>query len=236
MPEYIQSPIEGTHLFDDFVSNDLVTDNNVGAMKWQITAIANGTTYTYVTAEAHGVLRSTTVVTADGDGSCLHSFADGIILNGGNGHFRTRVRYPNITGNAIAGNNFRIGLDDSVTATSPTVGIWIDANAAVLTLQCDSADHGDVAASAAGVSTLTSGTTMVLGTWHEIDVFWSETNAQGGPLVVKMFVDNELAATVDNCAIDNDEEVELKIAHWQDSGSGDTLDLDIDYFEVFLPR
>ena len=48
-------------------------------------------------------------------------------------------------------------------------------------------------------------------------------------------VDGELAAHVSGCLMDNDEEVELKIAHWN-SGSGDTLELDVDYYELFLPR
>ena len=237
MPEWIpQSPRDGTYIKDDFLTNDAVADATIGELRWEIVTIGNASTYSYLTAQGHGVVRSTTASTADGDGSCLRSFTDGIVIDGKPGFFAARVRYPDVTGNALAGNNFRIGLDDSVTATSPTVGIWIDSDAGVLSLQVDSADGTDKAASVAGVSTLTSGTTMVLDTWHDFLVTWEGENSNGGPDTVKLFVDGELAATVKGSDLDNDEEVELKIAHWQDSGSGADLELDVDYFEVWLPR
>lgn len=232
-------PYQGTHIVDDFVAtNDEVADNTVGDQDWQITAIGNGGTFSYVTASGNGILRHVTAVTADGDGNALHGFTDGLVLKGGHpGYFKARVRYPSITGNVLAGNNFRIGLEDSVTATAPTVGIWVLSDAGVLSLEADSADHGDRAKAAAGVSTLTSGTTMVLGTWHDIEVVWSGTNAQGGPKVVTMYVDGEQAAKITDCQIDDDEEVELKpLVAWQDSGSGDTLEVDVDLVEFFLPR
>ncbi len=233
----LTSPRDGLHVVEDFFSNDAVADATIGQLGWEIVTIGNATVWSFLTAQAHGVARSTTDDTADGDGSALRLFADALILNGGDGGlFAARVRYPDITGNQLAGNNFRIGLDDSVTATSPTVGIWVDSDAGVLSLQVDSGDNGDLATSAAGVSTLTSGTTMVLGTWHDFLVTWEGTNSDGGPKDVHMFVDGELAATVRGCLIDNDEEMECKIAHWQDSGSGDDFELDIDYYELFIPR
>lgn len=237
MPDLIPtSPADGTHIAESFLTNDAVTDAALGQLRWERVTIANASTPSYLTATGHGALRLTTAATADGDGEALRLFTDALVLEGKGGWFRTRVRYPDITGNQLAGNNFRIGLDDSVTATSPTVGIWIDSDAGVLSLQVDSADGGDKADAASGVSTLTSGTTMVLGTWHDIEVHWEGENALGGPENVRMYVDGELAAEVKSTLIDNDEEVEIKIAHWQDSGGAADLELDIDYFEAWLPR
>ena len=226
---------DGLLLQDDFISNDVVTDNNIGQLNWQTTGIGNAGTTAYVLASPYGVLRNTTAGTADGDGDTYHLLPDALVLGSAPGYFRFRCRYPTITGNALAGNNFRIGLDDSVTATSPAVGIWVDSDAGVLSLQCDSADHGDNAAAVAGVPTLTSGTTMVIDTWHNFDVRWHGENAQGGPKNVHLWVDGWLAA-VSVCQIDNDEEVEPKIAHWQDTGGAATLEFDIDYFELFISR
>ncbi len=230
------SPADGTHIVEDFLTNDAVTDAAVGQLRWERETIGNASTPSYVTAETHGVLRLTTAATADGDGEALRSFTDGLVFEGKGGWVRARVRYPDITGNQLAGNNFRIGLDDSVTATSPTVGIWIDSDAGVLTLQVDSADGGDKADTVTGVSTLTSGTTMVLGTWHDFKIEWEGENSLGGPKNVRLYVDGELGAEVTNTLIDNDEEVELKIAHWQDTGGAADLELDIDYYECWLPR
>lgn len=95
---------------------------------------------------------------------------------------------------------------------------------------------GDRQVAVAGVSTLTSGTTMVLDTWHNFKVEWSGENSEGGPAVVRLFIDGELGAEIDNCLIDDDEEFELKIAHWQDTGSTDDLEFDIDYFEFLQNR
>lgn len=235
MPELV-SPADGTHIVEDFFSNDAVADGTLGQLGWELVTIGNASTPSFLTAVKNGVLRLTTAGTADGDGEALRLFEDGVVFDGKGGWFRTRVRYPDITGNQLAGNNFRIGIDDSVTATSPTVGIWIDSDAGVLSLQVDSAAGGDKADAVSGVSTLTSGTTMVLGTWHDIEVVWEGENSLGGPKNVRMWVDGELAAEVFNTLIDNDEEAEIKIAHWQDTGGGATLELDVDYFEAWLPR
>jgi len=237
MPTYTArplSPADGTWVKDDFVSNDSVADAAVGEMRWEWAAIGNGATLTYLTQQPHGVLRSTTDGTADGDGSYLRTFTDGLVLEGFGGGIKTRVRIPAAAGNTLANNNFRIGVDDSVTITDPTVGIWISCAAGVLSVQADSADHGDATGSAAAVSTLTSGTTMVLDTWHTIEVNWTGANGNGGPRYVELIVDNEPAASIFS-VIDNDEEVECKIVHWV-AGTNDTLELDIDYFEFWQNR
>ena len=231
------SPADGLWIKDDFVANDAVTDAAVGELGWELDIIGNASTTAFVVGEtgAIGILRDTTAVTANGDGESYRLFTDGIILET-DGYFRGRARYPSITGNVIADNDFYIGLTDSVTATAPTTGISVFSDAGVLNLRADSADHGDVSVAVTGVSTLTSGTTMVLGTWHRFDVYWTDTNAQGGPKNVKLFVDGELGAETNACVLDNDEDMEPKILHYQNSGAGATLEFDIDYYELFISR
>ncbi len=234
MTTFPNTPLDGTYLKDDFLTNSAVADATVGELGWEITAIANASTPSFV-ASQNGVLRVTTAAVADGDGSAFTLNPDGIVLSGTNQMFRARIRVPNIAGNAIASNEFRIGFGDSVTATDPTVGVWVRSTSGVLTLECASA-NGDISAAAAGVSTLTSGTTVVLGTWHDIAVFMEGTNANGGPDKVKLFVDGELAATVSNFLIGSAETVELGFVHWQTSGVAADLELDLDYIEAWLPR
>ena len=229
------SPLDGFWLKDDFLSNDSVADAVVGELGWEIVLIANASTYVLVTAVAAGeagILRSTTAVTT-GDGSNLRLDEDSFVFGGSGGGFAFKFRYPTITGNALAGNNFRIGLNDSVTVTAPTVGIWIESDAGVLSLEADSADHGDTSVALAGVSTLTSGTTAVIDTWHTARVEWTGANGQGGPRLVEAFIDGEVAGSV-LAVIDDDEEAEPKITHWNDAG--DTLDLDLDFIEFWSWR
>lgn len=232
----MSSPMElmflsGTALFDDFISNDAVTDNAIGQLGWQFTTIGNAATYAYQTAHPNGVLRGTTAATADGDGSALHLFPDGIILKPG---FKVwaRVRYPV----ELASLNFRIGLDDSVTATRPTVGVTLESDAGVLTMRTDSADHGDESLAVARIPSLTGGTTAVVGEWLDIAMIGSgRANAQGGPDAVDFFIDGVHAGTV-KCNIDDDEEVEPKFVFWQDAGTTDAVAIEIDYYGLFLPR
>ena len=78
---------------------------------------------------------------------------------------------------------------------------------------------------------------MVVTTWHDIEVRFDGENANGGPDSAQMYVDGELAAKLDGTiVIDNDEEMELSIVHWQDSGGALAVELDIDYIELFLAR
>jgi len=226
---------EGIHIVDNFIGNDLVTDNNIGQFKWQLTAIANTGTFAYLDpSDRPGGLRHTTDATADGDGDVLQSDTDGINFpaSTGGGGFAFAFRYPDVNSNALAGNNFRIGVDSSVTAAAPTDGISVLGDAGVLTLRSDSADHGDTSQAATSVSTLTSGTTAVLDVVHFVVVQWSGENGQGGPNLVECFVDNEKAASVYS-VIDNDETAELKIAHWQDTGGTADLEFDILFYEYW---
>lgn len=222
----------GTLLFDDFISNDAVTDNAIGQLGWQFTTIGNAATLAYQTAHPNGVLRVTTAATADGDGTAIHLFPDGIVLKPGF-EIKARVRHPV----ELASLNFRVGLDDSVTATRPTVGVTIEGDAGVLTCRTDSADHGDESLAVANALTgLTSGTTLVVGSWAEFIIRGSgRANAQGGPDSVDFWVNKQHVAALP-CHIDDDEEVEPKIAIWQDSGGADAVAFDIDYYSLWLPR
>lgn len=233
-----RSPLEGIHIIENFLGNGTITTNLVGEKMWTITNIANAGTYAYLTTitanDPPGGIRHTTAGTADGDGDALHCLADSILLYGSakGGGFAFRAKYPNIAGNALAGNDFRIGLESSVTAAAPTDGISVFSDAGVITLRSDSADHGDGSQAAASVSTFTSGTTMVLDVWHDFEVIWAGTNGQGGPREVTLYIDGEEAASLYS-EIDNDETVELKITHYQNSGGADTLELDVAFFEYW---
>uniref|UniRef100_A0A6M3XW04 Uncharacterized protein n=1 Tax=viral metagenome TaxID=1070528 RepID=A0A6M3XW04_9ZZZZ len=223
-----QSPLDGVHWVEDFISNDSVADAAIGQQRWELVTIGNASTITNLTATDGGAIHIVTAATATGDGEVLRSFTDGLVINGGAGGFSFRAKLVD----QIASNNFRIGLDDSVTATSPTVGIWVDCDGGVISLQVDSADGGDLSIAASGVSTLTSGTTMVVATWHTFRVEWSGSNSVGGPRFVELFIDGEAAGS-SLCLIDDDEEVEIKIAHWQDSGGALAVELDLDFFEFW---
>jgi hypothetical protein len=100
--------------------------------------------------------------------------------------------------------------------------------------------HEDNVFDAATLGTTTfgvdRGATLVIDTWYTFDVQFSGTNANGGPDTVKLFVDGEFAAQLDNFLLGSTETMELSIVHWQDSGAAATLELDIDYIEYWLPR
>jgi hypothetical protein len=202
--------------------------------RWELVALGNSATLGYVTASPYGVVKSSTAITADGDGACYRLATDGLTLNGKGGGLAFRVKLAD----QIAGNNFRIGLSDSVTTTAPTCGITVECDAGVITLRADSAAHGDTSQAAtqpvAG-RTLTSGTTMVVATFHDFEVNWVGENGQGGPRWVELFVDGLPCASV-FCNLDDDEPMELSILHWQDSGGGLVNELDIDYIEFWQNR
>ena len=226
------SPSDGTYLKDDFLGNSAVADATLGELNWEITVLTAGDTLTYV-ASQNGILR----MTSDGTtahGSAVHTHPDGIVLAGTNQYFRARVRYPSISGNVLLANNFRIGFSASVTATEPTVGVWVDSDAGVLSFDVAST-NGDISQAVGSVSTLTSGTTMVLGTWHDLELRMQGTNANGGPKTIDCYVDGEHAGRIENALLGSAETMELSFVHWDD-GTGDTLELDIDYIEAWLPR
>jgi len=371
---YPNSPLDGTYLKDDFVTDsavglvpievERVTDSfKVGELDWKKVTIGTAPVFSNVAGQ-NGILRITTAGDADGDGTALVLHPDSVTLAGTNQQFRFRVRFPSATGNVLAGNNFRIGLFDSVTATEPTVGVWVDSNSGVVELD-GASTNGDKNTVAAGVSTsaviaaagtltiaepvtttdqftvgsieytlittpvaaydiaiganeaatkvnivaainasgtagteyfagtlinpdvyattfvddacvLTArapghagnslvsaesgnelthesnvfdaatlgtttigvnfGSTMVLGTWYTFDVQFSGVNANGGPDTIKLFVDSDLVAQIDNYLLGSAEVMAPTILHWQDSGGAATLELDVDFVEYWLPR
>jgi len=230
MPDnFSSSPADGTHTFDDFHSNSAVTTGLLGNLDWLMTTIANASVPSFV-ASQNGVMRLTSAG-ATNDGEAIHLMADKVTLGGGDGVIiRARVRMTT----ALAGHNFRIGLDNSVTKTDPTVGIWFESAAGVLTAEVAST-NGDQSVAVTGVSTLTSGTTMVVDTWHDIELRLSGTNANGGPATIDCFVDGEFGCSIKNVLFGSTETVEYKITHW-DTSAGTAQVLDIDYYEVYIPR
>ncbi len=228
------SPLDGTYLKDDFLSNSSVADAAVGELEWEITDITAASTFTFIAGQ-NGIIRSTTSANADGDGGVLHLHPDAIVLAGTNQMVRCRVRLPDVNSNTINENNFRIGFGDGVTASNHSVGVWIDCVDGLLSFDVAST-NGNISVAAANAPTLTSGTTMVLGTWHDLALHMSEVNSNGGPKVIKFFVDGYHAGTILNSKLGATETMELSIVHWNTNSSGEDLELDIDYIEAWLPR
>jgi hypothetical protein len=228
------SAADGTHIKDDFLGNTSVADGALGTVGWEVVVIGNASVLTYV-ASQNGVLRLTTDDTADADGGMISTHPDGIVLAGTNQLFRGRFRYPTITGNVLAANNFHFGFGDGTSVADHAVGVWVHSDAGVLSLE-GASTNGDISQAVAGVPTLTSGTTMVIDTWHDLEVQMEGTNANGGPATLKLFVDGELAATIDRFLLGSTETMEFGLKHWQDKGSGDDFELDVDYIEAWLPR
>lgn len=230
MPDnFSSSPADGTHTFDDFHSNSAVSTGLLGNLDWIETAITGASTPSFI-ASQNGVMR----LTSDGTtahGSAYHLMADKVTLGGGDGVvIRARIRMVT----TLTGNNCRIGLDDSVTATDGAVGVFFVSNAGVLSFDVAST-NGDQTKAVTGVSTLTSGTTMVLATWHDVELRLSGTNANGGPATIDCFVDGEFGGSIKNVLLGSTETMEFKIVQW-DSGAGAAQVLEIDYYEVYIPR
>ena len=204
------SPADGSHVFDDFFANSGVADVTTGTLNWELTTIGAAASTPSFVASQNGVVRFTTGNTGDADGEAFTLHPDGVTLGGTQQEFWFRARFPSVSGNVLAGNNFRIGLSASVTVTEPAVGVWVDSNSGVIELD-GASTNGDKNAAAAGVSTLTSGTTMVLGTWHNFHVIMDGTNTNGGPKRVRLYVDNDLAATFENFLLGSTETLEFSI-------------------------
>lgn len=230
MPAFKEGLRSGsTFLVDNFLSHLAVTTGAIGNLGWNFTTIGNASTYAYQTGE-NGVLRLTTAATANGDGSAMHLFSDSISFVPGI-EFGARIKYPV----ELASGNFRIGLDDSVTATSPVVGIWFDSDAGVLSCQADSA-NGDVSVAVTKHPDLTSGTTMVVDDWVDFEVrCGGVANANGGPAEIFYFVNGYHVGTLDSL-IGSAETAEPKLAHWQDSGGVDAVALEISHFWLYIPN
>jgi len=232
------SPAEGVHFVENFHGNALITTNNVGQNDWAFTAIGTTGTFTYLTTiladRPYGGIRHLTNVNANGDGDALHMLAASSLFPASErgGGFACRFNYPSIAGNQLAGNNFYIGVHTTRTGTAPTDGILVFSDAGVMALRADTADGTDASVAFAAGSTLTSGTTAVIGVPHDLQVQWSGTNSNGGPLDVEAYCDGEPVASLVT-DMDNDEAASPAIVHWQDTGGGETLELDVHYFEYW---
>lgn len=223
------SPVDGTHTFDDFHSNSAVTTGLLGNLDWLLTTVGAGASTPTFVASQNGVLR----LTSDGStgrGLALHLMPDKVTLSGGDGVFiRTRVRLTS----QIANNNFRVGITDAHTTSDPAVGVWINCDGGLLSFDCANTT-ADKTQAVTGVTTLTSGTTMVVDTWHDIELRLSGTNAKGGPDRIDCYVDNEAAGSIKGIQLASNETMEFSIVAWDDGGVAQKFD--IDYYEVYIPR
>ncbi len=237
MPSFSTSPADGTYIFDDFHANASVADGLIGKLNWDLTTIANATTFTYP-GSRNGVLRFETDGTS-GDGASLVIAEDTLVLAGTNQVFRCRVRYPTASiqagsvDNVVAANNFRVGFHDVVTAGEPTVGIWFDSAAGVLSFDCANTTT-DKTKTVTGIPTLTSGTTRGIDTWYDLELQMSGTNSNGGPAIVKAFVDGFPAGSITGIALNSTETMDFSITHW--TSTGEERAFEIDYYEAYLPR
>ena len=223
----------GWSVYENFLTNDSVTDAAVGKELWEIDAISAGAdTLTYETADGETFLRMTGGGAGDGDGTALSLADDKVSFGGAGGFLNFRVRVPDITGNAIAANNFRIGFTDVRDSSEPVVGIWVDCDGGVLSIDCASA-NGDVT-QAVSASKLTSSTTLVLGTTYDMQLLWSGENANGGPDTLRLYINGQLGAELDGtCLIGSSETCEPTITHWCDTGGASTLELDVFGYEAY---
>jgi len=222
----------GWKVEEHFLANTGVTDANVGTNQWDIDILSSGAdTLSYETADGETFLRMTGGGSGAADGSALSLGADTVTVNQDGGYIKTRVRIPNITGNTIANNLFRIGLTDVRTSGEPVVGLWFDCAAGVMSFDSASA-NGDVS-TAFAASKLTSNTTLVLGTIYNLELRWSgnNSNANPGPDTLECFVNGQLAGKQDGTVLlDGAETMEPSIVHWTDASA--TLELDVFGFEA----
>lgn len=229
----------GYYVRDTFLTNDSVADAAVGELDWEIDAISGGAdTISYETANGETFMRMTGGGAGDGDGSGLSLKDDAVTVGSGGGFVRVRVRYPNITGNALAGNNFQIGLTDVHDSTEPVVGFWLDSDAGVMSFDSASA-NGDLTAAVTTATGgtqagLTSGTTLVLGTTYNAELRWhgANTNADVGPKTLDCYIKGVHVGRINNSLLDGAETIEPAIVHWSDTGGAATLELDIFGFEA----
>jgi len=224
----------GWYVIEHFSSNTSITDGAVGDKLWDIDAISGGAdTLTIEGAAGETFLRMTGGGAGDGDGTALGLSVDDWTVNQYGGFMRTRVRIPDITGNAIAANNFRIGFSDVRDSSEPVVGMWIDCDGGVISFDSASA-NGDVS-TAASASKLTSSTTLVLGTTYDMELKWSGNNgnANPGPDTLELWIGGQLAGKqAGTVLLDGAETFEPTITHWCDTGGASTLELDVFGFEA----
>lgn len=218
-----------TLLNEDFVGNDAVADATLGQLDWEIDIIANASTWAYQTGHPNGVIRSTTAATANGDGSSLRTFTDGLVLPLQT-EFWARLRFVTDVLSSI-----RIGFDDSVTATDPTKGVLFKFAQGVASIRTDSAATGDHELAVVAHPDLTGGTTAVVGAWLELHCKLSgRANATGGPDAADFYINGIHVGSLP-CRLGSTETVEAKIVHWQATGGAAAKVAEFDYFRARLP-
>lgn len=220
---------EGFYFCEDFLNNDSVADAAMGAMRWELVTIGNASTLATQTGHRGGVLRITTAATADGDGEVIRLFTDALALGGTGGGFAIRYRYTT----AIT-SDFRWGWQDSVTAADPAVGLFIFGDSGVMSLNSDST-NGDKDTAAAGGTTLTSGTTSVVDTWHYAEMVYTGANGNGGPGLATLTIDSAPTTGVASLypVIGSSETGELSLVHYQNTGGAAARILDVDFLEAW---
>jgi len=214
---------------EDFLTNDSISDAAVGKMLWEIDAISGGAdTLSYETEDGLTFLRMTPGGSGAGDGSGLSLKDDSITFGPSGGVYRAVFRVPDISGNAIAGHDFKLGFGDVHDGSEPAVGAWFDVNSGVVECNVASA-NGDVNQAVTGHGDLTSGTTLVLGDWYEAEIKWagSNSNADSGPATWEFYLNGILVAEFKgpDAVLDGAETCEPIITHIQDSTT--SLELDI---------
>jgi hypothetical protein len=230
MPDTIStSPADGTHIFDDFHSNAAITTGLLGSLDWLMTTVGSTPSTPSFVASQNGVLRLTTSGTT-AYGLAVHLMESKVTLAGGDGVF---IRFRARITTQLAGNNFRVGITNGVLVGDPTVGIWIDSDAGVLSFDVAST-NGNQSVNVSGVTTLTSGTTAVVDTWHDYELRLSGTNANGGPDQVDCFIDGEPAGSIKNSLLGSAETMEFSFVAYDDAGVAQVFD--IDYYEAYIPR
>ena len=228
----------GASVWEDFVTNDSVTDAAVGKMLWEIVAISGGAdTLSYEAADGLTFLRMTGTGAGAGDGTTLRLAADKWTFGPSGGYMRTAVRIPAITGNQVAAHDLKIGFGSVDDGTEPVVGAWFDINGGVV--ECDVASaNGDVNKAVSGHPDLTSGTTLVLGEWVELEIEWSgaNSNADPGPAKWLFKLNGDVVAEFKgpDALLDGAETCEPFIVHVSDGTT--TFEYDVLGFEAVSYR
>ena len=239
MSENFHANDVGWSVWEDFLDNNSVADAEIGKMGWEIAILGGGAeTLSFETAAGETHLRMTGAGGGTGDGSVLSLAADKVTLGPNGGYCRFGFRIPSITGNVVAGQNFKFGFSDVVTAGEPAVGLWIDVVSGVVEFDCASA-NGDIneVVTGAPTSLLTSGTTAILGTTYDGEIKWwgNNGNTDPGPSHASLTLNGiQVAFFNGTVLLDGAETFEPLFIH--NSLATDTLELDVFYYEAVSYR
>ncbi len=239
MSENFHANDVGWSVWEDFLTNDAITDGLIGKMSWELLALGGGAeTLTYETAAGETFMRMTGAGGGTGDGTIISLAADKVTFGPNGGFCRFGFRIPSISANVVAGQNFKFGFSDVVTAGEPAVGLWMDVVSGVVEFDCASA-NGDVNEVVSGqpTSLLTSGTTLILGTTYDGEIKWwgNNGNADPGPDSASLTLNGRQVAFFNGTVLlDGAETLEPIFIH--NSLATDTLELDIFYYQAMSYR